>query len=43
VRADVGANLPVLPWIAGGMLGGGALFAGIGVLLLVIPVRRASS
>jgi hypothetical protein len=35
VRADVGANLPVLPWLAGGLLAAGALFAAIGILLLM--------
>jgi hypothetical protein len=43
VRADIGAALPGLPWIAGGLLAGGILLAIGGVLLIVIPVRRASA
>ena len=43
VRADVGATMPGLPWIAAGLLGGGLLLVVSGVLLIVIPVRRASS
>ena len=43
VRADVGATLPALPWIVTGLLAGGVLLAAGGVLLIVLPVRRASA
>ncbi len=43
VDANAGATVPVLPWIAGGLLIGGALALLGGVLLIVIPVRRASA
>jgi hypothetical protein len=41
VRADAGATIPALPWIAAGLLAGGVLFAAGGVLLIVLPIRRA--
>lgn len=40
VRA--GAEIPVLPWIAGGALGVGGLVSVAGIVLLVLPVTRAS-
>ena len=43
VTANAGATVPVLPWIAGGLLAAGALALIGGVLLIVIPVRRASA
>ncbi len=43
VRADIGAKLPVLPWIVTGMLASGVLLLAAGVLLIVVPVRRAGS
>ena len=43
MTADAGATVPVLPWIAGGLLAVGALALIGGVLLIVIPVRRASA
>jgi hypothetical protein len=42
VSVNVAATLPALPWLAGGLLGGGAIVLAGGVLLLVIPIRRAS-
>lgn len=43
VNANAGATVPVLPWIAGGLLAGGALALIGGVLLIVIPARRVSA
>lgn len=43
VRADIGATIPALPWIVAGLLAGGVLLAAGGVLLIVLPVRRASA
>jgi hypothetical protein len=43
VAADAGATVPVLPWIEGGLLAGGTLALIGGVLLIVIPARRASA
>jgi hypothetical protein len=40
VRADAGATVSALPWIAAGPLAGSALFAAGGVLLIVLPARR---
>lgn len=42
VRADIGATLPELPWIAAGLLAVGLICAAGAVLLIVIPIRRAS-
>jgi Domain of unknown function (DUF4389) len=42
VRADIGATAPVLSWVAGGLLGAGVLLLAAGVLLILIPIRRAS-
>ena len=42
VRVNVAATLPALPWIAGGLLAGGVVALAAGVILLVIPIRRAS-
>ena len=43
VRADVGATVPALPWVAAGLLAGGVLLGAAGVLLIVVPVRRVSA
>ena len=43
VRADAGVTVPALPWIAAGLLAGGVLLAAGGVLLIVLPVHRASA
>jgi len=40
VRADLGATVPALPWLAGGVLLLGVLIGAGAVLLLVIPLRR---
>jgi hypothetical protein len=42
VHVSVAATLPALPWIAAGLLTGGVIALAGGVLLLVIPIRRAS-
>lgn len=42
VRANVGATVPDLPWIAAGLLATGVLLAVGGLLLIVIPFRRVS-
>jgi hypothetical protein len=42
VVADVGATVPDLGWIAAGLLGVGGLLLVVGVVLVVIPVTRAS-
>ena len=42
MQVNVGATLPALPWIAAGLLAGGFAFLVAGVLLIAVPVRRAS-
>lgn len=42
VHVSVAATLSALPWISGGLLAGGIIALAGGVLLLVIPIRRAS-
>ena len=42
LQVNVAATLPALPWIATGLLIGGIIFLVGGILLIVIPVRRAS-
>lgn len=42
MQVNVAATLPALPWIATGLLIGGIIFLVGGILLIVIPVRRAS-
>ena len=42
MQVNVAATLPALPWIATGLLIGGIIFLTGGILLIVIPVRRAS-
>ena len=41
VFGDVGANFPALPWVATGLLAGGALLMIISGFLVVVPVARA--
>jgi hypothetical protein len=43
VRADVGATAPSLPWIGVSLLITGALLGIAGILLIVVPIRRASA
>ncbi len=42
MRVNLAATLPWLPWVATGLLIGGIIFLVGGILLIVIPVRRAS-
>jgi hypothetical protein len=42
LQVNVAATLPALPWIATGLLIGGIAFLIGGVLLIVVPLRRAS-
>jgi hypothetical protein len=42
LQVNVAATLPALPWIAAGLLTGGIIFLTGGVLLIAIPLRRAS-
>jgi hypothetical protein len=42
MQVNVAATLPALLWIATGLLIGGIIFLVGGILLIVIPVRRAS-
>jgi len=42
VHVSVAATMPALPWIAAGLLAGGVIALAGGVLLLVIPIGRAS-
>jgi hypothetical protein len=42
LQVNVAATLPVLPWVATGLLIGGIVFLTAGVLLIVIPLQRAS-
>jgi Domain of unknown function (DUF4389) len=42
VQMNLAATLPWLPWVAVGLLIAGAAFAVTGVILIVVPVRRAS-
>lgn len=42
VHLNLAATLPALPGIAAGLLTGGVVVLAAGVVLLVIPVRRAS-
>jgi len=37
------ATLPALPWIAAGLLAGGILAAVAGIVLIAVPISRASS
>ena len=42
LQVNVAATLPVLPWVATGLLIGGIVFLTAGVLLIVIPLQRTS-
>jgi hypothetical protein len=42
LQVKVAATLPALPWIAAGLLTGGIIFLIGGVLLIMVPLRRAS-
>jgi hypothetical protein len=42
LRVNVAATLPALPWIAAGLLIGGIIFLAGGILLIAVPLRRAS-
>ena len=42
LQVHVAATLPALPWIATGLLIGGIIVLAGGVLLIVVPLRRAS-
>ena len=42
VTADIGAEVPALPWVAAGLLIGGAVMLVLGVVLIVVPTVRAS-
>ena len=42
VRADLGATIPSLLWVAVGLLIAGAVFLAGALLLIVIPIRRVS-
>jgi len=42
VQVNGAATLPALPWIAAGLLAGGFICLAGGVLLIAIPLRRAS-
>ena len=42
LQVHVAATLPALPWIAAGLLIGGIIVLAGGVVLIVVPLRRAS-
>jgi hypothetical protein len=42
VQVNVAATLPALPWIAAGLLAGGLAFLAGGLVLIAVPLRRAS-
>jgi hypothetical protein len=42
MQVNVAATLPALPWIAAGLLVGGFACLIAGVLLIAVPLRRAS-
>jgi hypothetical protein len=41
VTGDVGATVPSLPWVAGGLLTAGTLLMLAALLLVIVPVRRS--
>lgn len=42
VRADIGATVPDLAWLAVGLFIAGGVLLGVAVVLVVVPVVRAS-
>ncbi|HSR23805.1 MAG TPA: DUF4389 domain-containing protein, partial [Candidatus Eisenbacteria bacterium] len=42
VRADIGAKVPSLPWVATALLAMGAVMLVVGILLITIPLVRVS-
>jgi hypothetical protein len=42
ITADVGAEVPDLKWIAVGLLAAGGVLLAVSVVLIVVPVVRAS-
>ena len=42
MQVNVAATLPALPWIAAGLLAGGLACLAGGVVLIAVPLRRAS-
>ena len=42
MQVNVAATLPALPWITAGLLAGGFACLIAGVLLIAVPLRRAS-
>ncbi len=42
VRANIGATLPALPWITAALRAGGVRLVAAGVVLIAVPLRRAS-
>ena len=42
LQVNVAATLPALPWVAAGLLIGGIIFLTGGILLIAVPLRRAS-
>jgi hypothetical protein len=42
VRADVGARVPALAWIAAGLLACGAVALALGIVLVNIPIRKSN-
>ena len=42
MRVNVAATLPALPWFAAGLLAGGLACLAGGVLLIAVPLSRAS-
>jgi hypothetical protein len=42
VAAEAGAEIPALPWVATGLLIGGAVGLGLAALVIVLAVRSAS-
>jgi hypothetical protein len=42
LQVNVAATLPALPWVAAGLVIGGIIFLTGGILLIAVPLRRAS-
>ena len=43
VRADAGATVPALTWVAVGLLVGGLILLAASTALIIIPVSRTST